>query len=163
MCTGTCHKILHFNWFQQSQTGLFHFNIAVECCRKMSFELSLPFYPQLCKTSQAEVNWIVKLGGGLNTHLAQTRAALKHFSFCLTVSSSGNLRYIACQEALAAGTQWHASAQMKTLTQRESNLPQQHSRARKRERRKKSCPWITAGVLPRGCVSCVRAALKSSS
>lgn len=58
----------------------------------------------------------MKLGGRLDNHLAETRANLKkHSSSLLTASSSGNLRYITCQEALAAGKQWHASAQTLTL------------------------------------------------
>lgn len=73
-----------------------------------------PHSPQLCKLDCQST--AVKLGGGLNNHLAETRADLKHSSSLLTASSSGNSRHITCQEASAAGTQQHASAQALSLT-----------------------------------------------
>lgn len=66
----------------------------------------------------------------------------------LTVSGRRNLGYITCQEALVAGTQWHASAQKKTHTQ---------------EHERDCCPWITACVLLRGCISRAWAELNSGS
>lgn len=65
------------------------------------------YFSKLC----VNLHWSSKL----NNRLAETRAAFKQSQSLLTVSSDGNLRYVTCQEALAAGTQWHASAQTKTL------------------------------------------------
>lgn len=163
----TEHAMKYFTATAHSQVLDFVFltSQTTQYCAKCHLDSSLLLLFELCfyhkklfhscvkwSASQSAVNWIVKLGGRLNSHLVETRADLKHSS-SLTVSGSGNLRYFTYQEALISGTQWHASA----LT----HMGQISSICRAWE--KQSCPWITAGVLPRGCISCARAVLKSSS
>lgn len=76
----------------------------------------------------------MKLGGRLNSRLVETLPDLKSSS-SLTVSSSGNLRYFTCHEALLG---WHTVACICSYTHGVSIL---HLQSRER----RSCPWITAG------------------